>query len=165
MGTTAAFSTGAVSACADAAAATGAPVNAAAAMGAGANIVMGVGATVATGVLANAAAVSTGATTTSADVFICVPVLPPLPGRGTLDHPLNTEHGISMTAAAIASIAAATSMGTASAPGEFDLLSLRAEMIILREMCPTTLILLFCQLIDLTDLCIYPNTSPQKCIH
>ena len=33
------------------------------------------------------------------------------------------------------------------------------------EMCPITLILLFCQLIDLTDLHIYPNTSPQKCIH
>ena len=47
-----------------------------------------------------------------------VPALPPFLGRGTLDHPLNTEQGISMTAAAVASIVAATSTGTASAPNE-----------------------------------------------
>jgi hypothetical protein len=133
MGATAAFSTGAVSACADVAAATGALPNAATATSAGATIVTGVGATVASGVLANAAAISTGATTTSAAVIIGVPVLPPLRGRGALDHPLNTEQGISMTAAPVASIAASTSVGTASAPGEFDLLSLRAQMIILMD--------------------------------
>ena len=62
-----------------------------------------------------------------------VPALPPFLGRGTLDHPLNTEQGISMTAAAVASIVAATSTGTASAPNEFDSLSLRAQMIILMD--------------------------------
>ena len=38
-----------------------------------------------------------------------------------------------MTAAAVASIATATSTGTASALGEFDLLSFRAQMIILMD--------------------------------
>ncbi len=33
-----------------------------------------------------------------------------------------------------------------------------------REMCQITLILLFCQLMDLTNLRIYPKTSPKKCI-
>ena len=85
--------------------ATGAPAAAAITTGAGATITTVAGDTIATGAIANTAAVSTGAFAASVAIFMGVPELPPLPGRGALDHPLNTEQGISMTAAAVTSIA------------------------------------------------------------
>ena len=138
-GAAAAFSTGAsaesatVSTCTVVTIVTGAPAAAAIATGAGATITMFTGATIATGAIANTAAISTGAFTASAAVFMGVPVLPPPQSRQTSYHPLDTEQDISTAASAVTSAAGATSTGTASAAVEYDSLSRRAQMIILMD--------------------------------
>ena len=143
-GAAAAFSTGAsaasatvsTSTCTDATiVVTGAPAAAAIPTGALATITPFTGATIATGAIANTAAVSTGAFTASAAaVFMGAPaVLPPPQGRQTY-HPLDTEQDISTAASAVTCAAGATSTGTAaSAAVEYDSLSRRAQMIILMD--------------------------------